>query len=657
MCQDFPRESDTIHTRRTVAQSAATSCRSDRRKSIERNTPDMTKLTAISCAVLFATTSFSHAAMAEPSPTTLKGAVERAVLQNPEIKLRFHNLEAAKAERQVAQGGWFPRIDLEVAGGSYETKTPALASTLGYNGNRATLQLRQTLFDGFSTLHETRRLSYAQQAAYFDLLSASNQTALEVSRTYLDVLRYRELVQLAADNFTTHQEVHDRLSQKVTAGVGRKVDLEQAAGRMALAESNWLTEVSNLHDVSARYQRLIGEVPSQELTPVESMAGHLKPGTSFLTDAVRTNPDFLSAVAAIRSYRSDGNVRRSAYAPTVELRARQSYETNQSGVTGDYRDTALEVVLSYNLYRGGADKARVNQYVAKLGSAFDLRDKACRDVWQTGEIAYNDSQRLTAQIKLLSQHELSTSKARQAYQQQFDIGQRSLLDLLDTENELYQARRALANAEYDLQLSSFRVLATSGSLLGALKLQTLSQETPTASGNTEDDDELMQCSSQIPSTPALDRTFNSRPASLPADPVKPAAAPAPVVVATPTPAPAIAACGQLPGMVDGWLDAWNRQDVTRYLATYSANFVPAKGADRKEWEAMRKTRISKQEGIRISIGKLDTLRCDGKSAEVAFAQEYGSASYQDKVQKTLSWENVQGTWKITRESVTKGRTY
>jgi len=112
----------------------------------------MVKLTAISCAVLVATASFSHTAMAEPSPTSLKAAVERAILQNPEVKLRFHNLEAAKAERQGAEGGWWPRVDLEIAGGSYQTKTPALASTLDYNGNRATLQLRQTLFDGFRHL-------------------------------------------------------------------------------------------------------------------------------------------------------------------------------------------------------------------------------------------------------------------------------------------------------------------------------------------------------------------------------------------------------------------------------------------------------------------------------------------------------------------------
>ena len=613
----------------------------------------MNNLSKISVALLLITSGLHLAAQTQVSPSNLKSAVERAILQNPEVKLRFHNLEAAKSELGVAQGGWLPRIDLEVAGGGYQTKNPALSSDLGYSGSRASLQLRQTLFDGFATLHETRRLSYAQQTAYFDLLSASNQTALETVRAYLDVLRFRELVQLAADNFTTHQEVQDRLSQKVTAGVGRRVDLEQSSGRTALAESNWLTEVSNLHDVSARYQRLVGDVPAPELATVEAMALPSQEENAALVDAVRKNPDFLSAVASIRGFKADANLRRAAHAPTLELRARQSLETNQSGVSGDYRDSAVELVLNYNLYRGGADKARVNQYVAKLASAYDLRDKACRDIWQTGLIAHNDAKRLTSQIQFLSQHELSTSKAKQAYQQQFDIGQRSLLDLLDTENELYQARRALANAEYDLKLSTARKLAAGGELLGALKLRALSTDMPETPANADIEDELMLCSAQKTAMPTLDRTFNSRPPSLPVEPVTPVT---PVVVAVAAPA-AEASCTELPKVVSDWLAAWNGKDYTRYLATYSSNFVPAKGMNRSQWEAMRKTRIGKQGDLVISIGKVEPVRCDAKTAEVSFPQQYGSLDYSDKVEKTLSLEKVQGVWKITKETVTKGRTY
>ena len=314
------------------------------------------------------------------APTTLKSAVEQAILQNPEVKLRFHNLEAAQQERKVAEGAWLPRVDLEAAAGAYNTLRPSLSSSLDFSANRASIQLRQTLFDGFATLYDVRRLSYSQQAAYYELLAASNQTALETAKAYLDVLRYRDLVALAATNYTTHLEVHDRLEQKTKAGVGRRVDLEQASGRLALAESNWLTESSNLHDVSARYQRLVGDLPAPSLAPADPLKATIVSGQSFLSAAVKKNPEFLGTVSTLRAYRADSEVRRSAYSPTLEFRARQSFETNQSGATGDYRDSALELVLNFNLYRGGSDKARIKQYLSKLDSAFDLRDKACRDL-------------------------------------------------------------------------------------------------------------------------------------------------------------------------------------------------------------------------------------------------------------------------------------
>ena len=583
------------------------------------------------------------------APQTLKEAVEKAVLENPEVKLRFHNLESAQFERAAAKGGWLPRLDIEAAAGPKQTLTPSLASARDYNSSRTQIQLRQTLFDGFATSSDVRRLSYTHQAAYFDFLSVSNQTALEAARAYIDVLRFRALVELAATNFTTHQEVHDRISQKVSAGVGRRVDLEQAAGRMALAESNWITEVSNLHDVSARYQRLVGDIPANSLAPVDPIDDFLPQSVDFLLEATKKNPDFLSSVATIRAFRADLALRKAAMYPTVELRARQSYETNQSGISGEYRDSALEVVLSYNLFRGGSDSNRTKQYAAKLGSAFDIRDKACRDVWQTGQIAYNDALRLATQIKLLAQHELSTSKARQAYQQQFDIGQRSLLDLLDTENELYQARRALANAEYDLTLAKARVLSVSGALLPALKLRALTDAVPAQAGGQEDNDDAQVCNTRTPAVALLDRTFDSRPSSLP-----PAA---PAVVPVPTPTPEAVCKAELPKVVETWIGAWNRKDFATYIGTYDIAFVPAKGLSRTAWEKLRQQRINKKGDIKAVISEIKPIGCEAKTAEVAFTQVYDSPDYKDSVEKTLSLVRVDKAWKIVKETVTKGRTF
>jgi adhesin transport system outer membrane protein len=458
--------------------------------------------------LLLAITSLGFASFqaAAQVPGTLKDAVEKAVLQNPETKFRYQNLAASKSEQDAAAGAFRPRVDLiDAAVGRYRATTPALGNR-SYNGANATLQLRQTLFDGKATASDVRRLGHTRLVSYYELLDSSDQIALETIKTYLDVQRYRETLALARDNYAAHASVYKKISERVRTGVGRRVDLEQATGRLALAESNWLTEGSNLHDVTVRYQRLTGEVPSPTLSAFPALDSYVPQRAQFLEKAIAHNPQFLGAVSTIRAYQADLELRRAANWPTLEVRARQSLERNQSGVSGNYRNTALELVLNYNLYHGGSDSARINQYAAKLNAAYDLRDKACRDLGQTAQIAFNDIQKLGQQVTLLSQHELSTAKAHEAYRQQFDIGQRSLLDLLDTENELFQARRSLANAGYDQQLAKARVLTASGSLLNALQLRPLETEMPPAPGGNAENDAQLQCNMAMPEAIELDKS-------------------------------------------------------------------------------------------------------------------------------------------------------
>jgi outer membrane protein, adhesin transport system len=477
------------------------------------------KLSAITVSLLI----FVSPTQAQ-SVATLKDSIERAILTNPEVRFKHKNLMAVTNEQDAAKGGWLPRVDLESSIGSRKSVNPEAPTVGNYGHSGTSLLLRQILFDGFATSSDVRRLGHARLTSYYELLSASDQIGLETARAYIDVLRHRELVKLASDNYASHAEVYDRLEEKLKAGVGRKVDLEQAAGRKALAESNWLTEVSNLHDVTARYQRLVGQMPSEVLAPVPDLTPFLPTRDGYIKRTVINNPDFKGAVSTIRAFRADLSLRNAPNYPTLELRANVSREKNRSGIDGNYRDSGVDLVLNYNLYRGGSDSARIEQFTAKLASAYELRDKTCRDVRQTALIALNDAERLSSQIEFLAQHELSTSKAREAYRQQFDIAQRSLLDLLDTENELFQARRALVNAEKDHQLAKARVLAVNGALLGALQLRPLETEAPPTPKGLEDGDGAVLCDTDMPSLAKLDKS-----ASLKISSKVPPPAPAPKV--------------------------------------------------------------------------------------------------------------------------------
>src|SRR5690606_4880619 len=119
------------------------------------------------------------------------------------------------------------------------------------------------------------------------------------------------------------------------------------------------------------------------------------------------------------------------YSPTLEFRASTGTDRELPGRSNrDIQSSRVQLVMSYNLYRGGADAARVRQTSAQMYAARDVRDYTCRNVQQELAVAWNNVMRLRHQLPFLQEHELATSKVRTAYQQQFQIGQRSLLDLL-----------------------------------------------------------------------------------------------------------------------------------------------------------------------------------------------------------------------------------
>ena len=424
-----------------------------------------TKLSLLTIAILA-----SLGAQAQGLPEPLVQAARKAVVSNPEVQARWHGFQAAGNERDVARAGFLPQIDLTATVGRESRKTP-LANYGNYNFSATQLTLNQMLFDGLFTPNEVRRLGYAKLTRYYELAEASETAALEAVRAYADVVRYRELVEVATQNYVEHKQTTSQVEERANAGVGRRVDVEQANGRLALAESNLLTELTNLHDVSARYLRIVGEKPPAKLPalPEPFKLGTLPASIEVLMrDGLQGSPTLNAAVENVRAYNTAIASRRAAYMPRVDLRAYASRDNETGGIPGNTRVNGVELVLSYNLFRGGADKARERQAVNQKEQARDLQEKACRDVRQTLSIAYSDARSLSEQLRYLDQHRLSTEKSREAYRQQFDIGQRTLLDLLDSQNEYFEATRAYISARYNQASAQARTLASMGQLVTAL---------------------------------------------------------------------------------------------------------------------------------------------------------------------------------------------
>jgi adhesin transport system outer membrane protein len=473
---------------------------------------------------------------------TLQEVAQKVVLTNPEVLSKWHAFKASVGEVDVARAGFYPRVDYTTGVGKETLKQPG-ATDREFTRNGYTLTLNQMLYDGFATSSDVKRLDKARLTRYFELVDAAEAAALEAGRVYFDVMRYRALMYLAEHNYVEHRASYELLLRRAQAGAGRRVDVEHAASRLALAELNLNTEAANLHDVMARFLRLVGEAPPTVMFGPGQMAKDLPASEpEALKLAFQQNPALRAAVENIEVAQHDIELRRSGFHPKLDLRLRNETNGNYQGVAGTRQNNVAEVILSYNLFNGGADSARQQIYAERKNLALDLRDKSCRDIRQTLSIAYNDVFRLRAQLSNLDIQVSSIEKTRDAYKAQFNIGQRSLLDLLDTENELLNARRTAVNTDIDLGISYLRTQAGIGRLLEFLGLKRIDDQDKPDTGELATIVESEICPPQAPNNYLVDLDALTARALAMLDANKPAAeSPSPLPTAPKPPSPPISA--------------------------------------------------------------------------------------------------------------------
>jgi adhesin transport system outer membrane protein len=398
-------------------------------------------------------------------------------------------------------------------------------------------------------------------------------------------------------------------------------------------------------------------MPAADLENLNSLTKGIPTNISAaLNTAFTSHPGLMASIENIDSVNSGLQSRRAAYQPRLDFKARAERGNNIDFVSGRTNNNSAEFVLSWNLFNGGSDKARVQEAADQLNLARDLRDKSCRDIRQTLAIAYNDTRKLTDQLNFLDQHQLSIEKARDAYRQQFDIGQRSLLDLLDTENELYQAKRTFANAEVDLFFAYARTHAGMGKLHSALGLARRDDGSESLKNlDTNTNAVAANCPIEAPEVyiankAQLDKRAIDSLANL--EPIKPqvkttadASVPASKVIDGDQDI-VTNARGAVLTALKGWREAWVNMNPDAYFGFYSQKYT-----SRESWKAARRARLMNAQKISLDLSDIKFTMQDNKRATTNFQQDYRSSSYQDTLQKTLYWEEINGKWQIVNEVV------
>lgn len=428
----------------------------------------MNRFVLTGCAALFAA---ALAGSAYAQDTGLGEAVREALSSNPDVAEARNRWLARQAEVRQAEGGFYPSLDLNAGIGFEYTDSPSTRGA-GNHGNDLTrkelgLNARQMLYDGHGTESEVSRQQARMNSAAAQLIAAGQSTAMRTAQAYVDLDRFHALYALTEESLTIHRRIQDQIRLRSEAGVGRRADFDQVNSRVALAEVNRVAAGVNLEDARTTFQRVVGRMPQGAAEAAAELQPDVLPTSldQALEIARRKNPVLDTASADIAAAEAQHEASKQFDVPRLDLEVGGNINSNIAGTDGHVNDFAAMLRMRYNLYRGGSDHARQRVTAHNINEAKDIRDRSMRQLEESVRLAWAAYQATSAQLPLLRQQVTSALATRKAYEKQFNIGQRTLLDLLNSENEVLQARQAVVQTRTDRLLAQYRLLEAMGSLL------------------------------------------------------------------------------------------------------------------------------------------------------------------------------------------------
>ncbi len=413
---------------------------------------------------------------------SLDEAVAIAVGGHPRVFGAKAAEEVAADTVDVERATYFPEINAFAGSGYVRTDNPGTADRANRGDKSAAVEvlprtdasvrLTQRIFDGFETLSRTRSAEHVAESAGFDVRDAAEDIAVRAVQAYINVLRDRDIILLGEANVAKHREVHGKVTERFESGAGTEVDVFQADSRLALAENRLREQRSNLRISETDYLEAVGQMP-EDLDVPATPAGAV-PATE--EDGVQTawdnNPEIKSAAAIVESRRDDIDVARSPYWPTLNLEVSHTWDKDADpNARGIGNTTEVILRLRYNLYRGGADKARTARAKERASQTLQREFEIRRLIEERMRVDYNELSVARDQVPIIEQRVMATERVLEGYTEQFELGLRSLLDVLDVENELFTARISLVEAEYRYTFAHYQLLSDAGMLLNTVGVE------------------------------------------------------------------------------------------------------------------------------------------------------------------------------------------
>jgi len=415
---------------------------------------------------------------------SIEEAVQNAISTNPKIEVKKESLSSEKELLSTSKSDYLPSIDLSYSVGPESTKTIANSrEDVDVVRQEASATLTQNIFAGFDTVEAVKQQKALILLADESVKETANSVALEMVTAYIGVLKNKELLNISQKNIDVHKKYLDQMKEKIDSGVGRSSDYKQTLSRYENTQSTYYLNEQNYKNSFYEFQRILpGEISVASLSKPEVSQLPAQTVEELVSMALKNNPTVNKSNANVNYARATLERSGAFYYPSLDLQAQTYWNKNLNGYSKDdegrgFSNPYVEengynamLIVNYNIFNGLSDTSTEESNRHKL-----LQEKSTlADIKRYIEAITKTSLQIFESTKIqlvhIEKNIEASSETVQQYQQEHDLGRRSIIDLLNIELEYNAAQNRKVIAEYNRILAYYQILSFTGEILPAMSV-------------------------------------------------------------------------------------------------------------------------------------------------------------------------------------------
>jgi adhesin transport system outer membrane protein len=413
------------------------------------------------------------------SALSLKEAVDEVIRTNPEVIEKAKQYNSIRSKFEQSYSGYYPTLDIEGEIG-YEdiSNSSTNFEKKGSHIDSARVVLKENLFNGFATDNLVEKSKAQLSSAKYNYLHYLNNKSYETIENYIAILKNDAIISLSLENIKTHEKILSDIKEKIDNNVGKISEYDRVAGRLAMANTQYIIKQNSLKEAIYKFHKLLGRfIKIQDLTkPVfDEKLLPLNLGETLETQ-LNFHPQLLSSKADVDAKKYDYEISKKEFYPVIDAEVSKSISHNMSGIDGKEDDFKAVIKLRYNLYNGEYDIDEKQKRISEIHVENEIKNRVKRTLLNDMQLSWSGYQVIEKQIPTLKKNKFFMKKMLKAYKEEYRLGKRKLINILDAENEFYNAKVQLVDAEFNLLLQKFKILKAQGTLFRDLQNNTFLED-------------------------------------------------------------------------------------------------------------------------------------------------------------------------------------